>query len=175
MSNPVHAPASGSDLRGPIAFGVILVLAGVVSLAGRYLELSPEFGGWVVAIIGAALLAAFLYSHEYGFLIPGGILTGLGLGLAASQMLSLHDQSEGGVIVLGLGLGFLSIYAIGALARLSVNHWWPFIPGGILFVVGSALLVGGQAVDLLDYWGIAAIVLGLLVFLGALRGQRRPG
>jgi hypothetical protein len=175
MTNPVRAPGSGSDVRLGVTLGVILILVGVVSYLGRFVEIPAELGVWIVALVGAVLLAAFAYTRQYGFLIPGGIVTGLGLGLGVSQTLALHDEAEGGLIVLGLGLGFLSIYAIGALARAPENHWWPFIPGGILSVVGSALIVGGQAVDVLDYWGIAAIVLGLLVFWGALRGQHRPG
>jgi hypothetical protein len=65
--------------------------------------------------------------------------------------------------VLGLGLGFVSIWAIGMLVQLAQHHWWPLIPGGILTTVGTALLIGGGAVELLDYWGIALVAIGLIV------------
>ena len=69
----------------------------------------------------------------------------------------------GGPVVLGLGLGFLSIWAIGAGMQLARHHWWPLIPGGILTVVGGALLIGGTAVDMLDYWGVAVIAIGVFI------------
>jgi hypothetical protein len=47
------------------------------------------------------------------------------------------------------------------------------IPGGILTTVGAALLVGGQAIQLLDWWGIALVAIGLLV-LGRAIAARRP-
>ena len=53
------------------------------------------------------------------------------------------------------------------------NGWWPVLPGGFLTVVGGALLIGGQAVEVLDYWGIAVVAIGLLVLWRAFtaRGQ----
>ena len=54
-------------------------------------------------------------------------------------------------------------WVTGAVMGVARNHWWPIIPGGILTVVGGALLIGGQAVDLLDYWGVAIIAVGLFV------------
>jgi hypothetical protein len=127
-------------------------------------ESTAGAGGWVVLIVGVGLLGAFAYTHQYGYLIPGGIMTGIGAGIVISEsLLTLSDEATGGVIVLGLGLGFLSIWVIGGLVRVEHHHWWPVIPGGILAVVGAALLVGGMAVDLLDYWGVVAIAIGLLV------------
>jgi hypothetical protein len=133
-------------------------------LATQVLEFTGVEGGWIVALIGLGLLGGFIYTRQYGYLIPGGIMTGLGLGIVASEALAFpNEEASGGAVVLGLGLGFLSIWAISALANVKEHHWWPFVPGGILTVVGAALLIGGQAVDLLDYWGIAVIAIGLIV------------
>src|SRR3972149_7592333 len=126
-----------------------------------------------VILIGLGLLGAFAYTRQYGDLIPGGIMTGLGAGIISSEAFTFAtDEASSGAIVLGLGLGFLSIWVIGAIVRIAQNHWWPVIPGGILAVVGGALLVGGQAGDLLDYWGVVVIAVGVFVLWRAGAGAR---
>jgi hypothetical protein len=160
--------------RDRIVFAAVLILVGVAGLALQVAESTPGAGGVVVLLIGLGLLGAFAFTRQYGYLIPGGIMTGLGAGIVASEALTLTDEGTGGVIVLGLGLGFLSIWVIGGLVRVVEHHWWPLIPGGILAVIGAALLVGGQAVGLLDYWYVVVIALGVIVLGWGLVG-RRPG
>jgi hypothetical protein len=160
--------------RDRIVFAVVLILVGIAGLALQLVESTPGAGGVVVLLIGLGLLGAFAFTRQYGYLIPGGIMTGLGAGIVASDVLTLTDEGTGGVIVLGLGLGFLSIWVIGGLVRVVEHHWWPLIPGGILAVIGAALLVGGQAVGLLDYWYVVVIALGVIVLGWGLVG-RRPG
>lgn len=166
------AQSAGTGPRDRIVFAVILILVGVGGLAMQAFEASGA-GGWIVLAIGVGLLGAFAFTRQYGYLIPGGIMTGLGAGIVISEAFTFTDEGTGGVIVLGLGLGFLSIWVIAALVQLAENHWWPVIPGGILAVVGGALLIGGQAVDLLDYWGIAVIAVGVLVLWRAF-AEGRP-
>jgi hypothetical protein len=146
-----------------MVLAVILIIVGVAGLATQTLNVSTDVGGWIVLIIGLGLLAAFTYTRQYGYLVPGGIMTGLGAGIIASESITLTGEETGGVIVLGLGLGFLAIWLIGAIVHVAQHHWWPIIPGGILALVGGALLVGGQAVQLLDYWGIILVAIGLFV------------
>jgi hypothetical protein len=121
-------------------------------------------------------LGAFAYTRLYGYLVPGAIMTGLGLGIVASEMVAwTTDEGQGGAVVLGLGLGFVGIWAVGTFVHLAQHHWWPLIPGGILAAVGTALLVGGGAVELLDYWGIALVVIGVIVIIRAWMGRTRTG
>jgi hypothetical protein len=37
------------------------------------------------------------------------------------------------------------------------------VPGGILSLIGVSLLIGGQAVELLRFWPVAVIAVGLFV------------
>ena len=157
------APGAGTGPRDRIVFAVVLIAVGVIGLASQLFEFKTDVGGWIVMLIGLGFLGAFAFTRQYGFLIPGGIMTGLGAGIVASESLTLTDEETGGVIVLGLGMGFLGIWVIGAIVSVTEHHWWPIIPGGILTVIGAALLVGGQAVDLLDYWGVVLVALGLFV------------
>jgi hypothetical protein len=102
-------------------------------------------------------------------------MTGLGLGIVASEAITFaSDEGTGGAVVLGLGVGFLGIWAIGILVHLEQHHWWPLIPGGILATVGTALLIGGGAIRALDYWGVILVAIGVIVIIRAwLRGQPR--
>lgn len=153
----------GSGSRDRLAAAVILIIVGLAGLAGQVFDVKADMGGLIVALIGIGFLVAFTFTRHYGYLVPGGIMTGLGAGIAVSETLTLDGDQTGGAVTLGLGLGFLSIWVIGLLVHVDRHHWWPIVPGGILGVVGVALLIGGQAVDLLEYWGVAVVALGLFV------------
>jgi hypothetical protein len=160
--------------RDRIVFAAVLIFVGVAGLVLQAVEATPTGGGVVVLIVGLGLLGAFAYSRQYGYLIPGGILTGLGAGIVASEAFTLTDDGTGGVIVLGLGAGFVSIWLIGALVHVAEHHWWPLIPGAILATVGAALLIGSEAVALLDYWWVVLIVIGVvLIWRGWLETRPR--
>jgi hypothetical protein len=156
-------PRAGAGPRDRMTVAVILIVVGAAGLAAQVFDLTANMGGWIVMLIGVGFLVAFVFTRHYGYLVPGGIMTGLGAGIIASENLAVTDEQTGGVVVLGLGLGFLSIWMIGAIAHVDRHHWWPIIPGGILAVVGGALVVGGQAVNVLDYWGVALVAIGLAV------------
>ncbi len=152
---------------------IILIVVGLGGLASQVFKPTTDIGGWIVAIIGVGLLGAFAYTRQYGFLVPGGIMTGLGTGIILSESLTFAtDEAASGAIVLGLGFGFLSIWVIGAIARVAQHHFWPLIPGGILAVVGGALLIGDDAVAVLDYWYVGIIVIGLFVLWRAMAEGR---
>lgn len=169
-----HAHHAQSGERDQVVLAVVLIAIGLIGVVSQLWQPSPDIGGWIVLVIGLASLAVFATTRRYGFAIPAGVLTGLGVGIVASRSLAwATSEGEGGAVVLGLGLGFLSIIALQSFATEVRNGWWPAIPGGILSVVGAALLVGGQAVQLLDYWGIAVVVIGLLVLWRAF-STRRP-
>jgi hypothetical protein len=167
------ARGARSGPRDQVVFAVILIVVGLVGLASQYLKPSPELGAWVVLVIGLTFLGAFAYTRRYGFLVPGGIMAGLGVGILASELGALTGEQTGGVVVLGLGLGFLSIWVIGGLTKVG-SHLWPTVPGIILSAVGVALLVGGLAVDILDYWGVVAVAMGAILLVRAWLQSQRP-
>ena len=161
MTQITHA---GGRARDQLILAVILIVVGVIGLATRFWQPTPSVGGWIVAAIGLAFLGTFVYTRTYGYIVPGGVMTGLGIGIVISQAFTTTgSESEGGAVVLGLGLGFISIAVIGSLMQLDRPTWWALIPGGILGTIGALLLVGGGAVQLLDWWGVALILIGLVV------------
>ena len=79
-----------SDPGGLVA-GLVIAGIGLFFLAG---QLEPDIGRFVTMFIGLALLAVFVVSREYGFLVPGSILTGVGIGIVLE---AASGQAESGV------------------------------------------------------------------------------
>jgi hypothetical protein len=145
------------DRRAAIIPGALLILLGLLFLAAQFLP-GLRLGDFVVLVIGLVFLGAFAYQRQYGFLVPGGILTGLGLGIAVQ---SVTGQD---LVVLGLGLGFLAVWALDA-AVTRTSNWWPLIPGGVLVLVGLATLVPSLALVLARMWPLLLIAAGIVLVL----------
>lgn len=141
--------------------GVLLVAIGVALLL---INLTGVGGVAVVLLGGFAFLATYLATRSYGFLVPGGILTGFGAALVAQDLGLVGD-----VALFGLGGGFLLIPLVQLLtgAERQSGWWWPLIPGGILLGIGLIGLLEGSATGLL-LPGVL-IVAGLAFLLSAAR------
>jgi len=157
--------------RGSVAGGTILVMLGIAFLAMQLL--GEAAGSFVLLGLGVAFLVSHAYYGSYGFLVPGGILTGLGLGVLAEEVLGVGGEP----VVLGLGLGFVLVWAVDRLITHKgpeTGAWWPLIPGGILTLVGLASLFPDLSDAVLHYtWPIAIIVLGAVLIARGLRGRNR--
>jgi hypothetical protein len=155
------------DREGRLWLGLVLIGLGAIFLLDR---LVPDIGAYLPLLVGLGLFAAFLATRAYGFLIPAGIVTGVGAGIVLQR-----SYPEGGVFLLALGAGFVSIWLIGSLFRLREQHWWPLIPGGILVTIGLVDLAdeSSQLADLLDVgWPLLLVAVGLLVIIRALVERR---
>lgn len=148
--------------------GVLLIALGVaqlvISLTGTGVEIA-------VALGGAAFLAAFLATRAYGFLVPGGVLTGVGVGLVL-----LARGGSFAVLELGLAGGFLVIPILQLVtgAPRERGWWWPVLPAGILGALGAATLVDAQLVA----FGLPGLLVlaGILAIASGARGAgRRAG
>ena len=131
-----------------VVLGLVLYLLEYVGDVGR----SATF-----FLIGGAFLAAYFYQRQFGFLIPGCLLLGLG----GSLFLEMPQK-------VGLGVGFVAITVV-ALAYQRRFHWWPLIPGGVLILVGLERL--DYVKRLFENWPLILVIVGVLVLLGAL-GRR---
>ena len=162
--------------RGGWIGGLVLILLGVAFLAQQFYP--DVFGGWMFLVgLGIIFLVAYVVSQQYGFLIPGAILTGLGVGVALieTNTVSGGETVEGGVIVLALGISFLAIWLSDLLlTRGRPGGWWPLIPGGILTVVGVSLLYENEAwlESVAQWWPLIFIIIGVWILLE--RAIRRP-
>jgi hypothetical protein len=149
-----------------LATGSILILLGVGFFA---LQILDGFGdAAVLFLLGAVCILGYLVWNAYGWLIPGGVLMGIGLAsIGGSAVLDFGDLSQ-----VGLGLGFVSIYVIDFAYR-GRTYWWPLIPGGILIL--SGLTSGNEVFQrLLSIgWPLVLVFVGLLVLAGAFGFTRR--
>jgi len=137
---------------------LVIASIGLFFLAG---QLEPDIGRFVTLFIGLALLAVFVIRREYGFLVPGSILTGVGIGIALD--VAATGVAESGVMMLSLAGGFLGIWVLGSVYRLPQNHWWPLIPGGILTLIGLVQLTRAEVEGALSLWPVILIIVGALV------------
>lgn len=153
-------------MRGRAFAGTLLIVIGVTLLL---INLTGVGGVAVVLLGGFAFLATYLATRGYGFLVPGGILTGFGAALVL-QDLDVADD----IGLVGLGVGFLLIPLFQLLtgALRESGWWWPCIPGGILVALGVIELTQGGAAGLV-LAGVL-IILGLVFLLDAARQRAEP-
>jgi hypothetical protein len=160
-SSPRGRRGPRSDPGGLVA-GLVIAGIGLFFLAG---QLEPDIGRFVTMFIGLALLAVFVVTREYGFLVPGSILTGVGIGIVLDSAAS--GDAESGMMMLAIAGGFLGIWVLGTLYRLPRNHWWPLIPGGILTLIGLVQMTRTDVAGALQLWPVVLIVLGAFVLAKA--------
>jgi hypothetical protein len=153
-----------------VAPGVVLIALGALFFVVQVTGVGQEA---VVAVIGGAFLVAYAITRQYGFLVPGGIMTGLGVGIVLQNQATAQ---EGGVVVIGLGAGFLSIYLIDLLVRQGSALWWPIIPGGILTAIG--VLIEADQIEILNQldwaWPLVLIAIGVIVVFMQIRRREEP-
>jgi hypothetical protein len=130
---------------------VMFVIAGMISL----IELDVLIDEAVAVYVLLAIAAPFVYGYlrnraAYGLLIPAYILIVVAgiVGLSALDILT--DNTIASYVLFSSALPFLLAYARNS------KLWWALIPGGILGIVGFALLLTD---DLARYVGPAAMIL----------------
>ncbi len=146
--------------------GTLLVVIGIVLLL---IELTGTGRVAVVLLGGLAFLATFIATRNYGFLVPGGILTGFGAGLVA-QDLGLVDD----IGLIGFGVGFLLIPALQLATRTprDIGWWWPLIPGGILVLLAVIEHLQEELAGLI--LPAVLIIVGVAFLLSAGRREQAP-
>lgn len=150
--------------------GLVLIIIGALLLLGQQHLLR---GDLTVLIIGTGLLILYAFTGQYGLLIPGGILTGLGAGIALREWVG----AEGASVVLGLGLGFLFIYVVDlARGTRRAAAWWPVIPGGILAAIGVLMVARatGTLQTIAAWWPVVLVALGIWLLLRPRAGTHPP-
>ena len=130
---------NSGDYIGATLLIVIGICALVANLWGKkYVEES------IPLAIGVAFLVAYGLTRRYGYLVPGGILSGVGAGVLTSSLLNASDG--GPYTVIGGGLGFLLIFCVDTLVSRGTMRWWPVIPGGLMVLTslggGSTWAIG---------------------------------
>jgi hypothetical protein len=153
--------------RRRMSAGLILIVIGLgFYLVNRIEGIGEEA---ILLIIGAAFLVAYLVRNNYGLLIPGCILLGLGVGSLGSDSFMSFGDSE----MLGLGFGFIAIFIISWLKERK-SHWWPLIPGGVLLIMAIPRTQGFFEY-LWQHWELILVIIGALILIGAFRDKGESG
>jgi hypothetical protein len=159
--------------------GAMIIVFGILALLATLTE-SAFIGEAIVLAIGLAFVAWGTLARQPGLMIPGGILSGIGVGVLLSQYVfaGASGEVQGGVITLCMGLGFLLIMPLQQyLTKVDQFYWWPAIPGGILSFVGLSLLLGGVGLTALNWlgrlWPLALIIAGVVILYRAMGIRQR--
>jgi hypothetical protein len=179
MNAPIeNRPSPMRWERDPkVITGVTVIALGLVMLVATFTD-SQLVGQMIVLLLGVIFLAWGVMVHHPGPLIPGCILTGIGVGIVLSQWLStsISGQAQGGIVTLCMGLGFLLIMPAQHYLTRQGTHWWPAIPGGILSLTGTGLLLGDAGLTMLSWvgrlWPLAVIGVGIALLYQVVRSQR---
>jgi hypothetical protein len=168
MSTSMNVTHS-SDRRNTVVCGALLVAIGLLVLLVQNVQ-AETLGLLFLPALGGFFLIAGIASRQVGFLIPGGILTGLGLGAIFTQnpALAATPTTQGGVFFIGFALGWLLITVLSKLVAHD-TQWWALIPGTIMALIGVALMLGGAALNVLEFaggwWPLILVALGLVIIV----------
>jgi hypothetical protein len=131
-----------SDLTLLIPAYVLWAVALLVALTTLNVLRDEFIAGYVLAAIALPFLVVFLRDRaQWWALIPAYVLLAVGLmvGLTASGVLT--ELLIPAYVMFAVAIPFLVVFA------LNPKVWWPLIPGGVMAVIGLALLVAEAAVE----------------------------
>lgn len=157
-----------SERTNRMTGGVILVAIGILTLLGQTIK-NEWLGPIVLLGIGITFLAAGLYTRGVGWIIPGGIVSGVGVGtLLVLSFPSLTPETRGAMMLLAMGAGFGIIAPLSAMLGCRMQ-WWSLIVASAFAVIGGALWIGGAALDALQLanyvWPLALIAIGASIIV----------
>jgi hypothetical protein len=162
------------DRRNRWVGGLVLIAVGILALFGQYFEVAWS-APLILLTIGGVFIIAGIISRQSGWFIPGGILAGIGMGVAAT-LWAVDDYSgevAGGSFLLLFSLGW-ALIPILSIIFTDDRHLWALIPGGIIAMVGVGLIWGGMALDVLEFLGDIWPVFLILIGVYILFKRRKP-
>jgi hypothetical protein len=158
-----------------IVGGLVLIAIGGLALLSQFTNLESMALLFLPAL-GAIFLVWGIAVRHFGPMIPGGILSGIGLGtiLVTRTFETAGESVQGGAFMLAFAGGWATITILSAIFTRE-TQWWPLIPGGIMALIGGTILLGGVFKTALilagRFWPLALIVLGIYVLWQALRSS----
>ena len=167
VQEPVDRPQE--ERRGRIIAGISLVTIGLLTLVMQFGE-TMNLGQYFLNAVGLIFLIWGLTTDTFGLLIPGGILSGIGLGayLVSGPFSSLEGQATAAVFLFSFAAGWALITLLSGFTQEGFQVW-PLIPGGIMAAIGGALLAGGLALEVLSWlgrgWPLGLVIAGLWLIL----------
>lgn len=129
-----------------------------------------DFIFWLGLFLGIAFILSGGYLRLLGLIIPGCLLSSLGVGtyFAFDMAIKSPVVSRVGILLVWFAVGWA---VISFLSRLWCSRliWWPLIPAGVIGIVGLGLFIGGDPDNAAFFIGNTSAVLfvaiGLYLFL----------
>jgi len=122
-----------------VAGGIVLILVGVSMLLSRWLAL--DLSAYLTLLLGAGMLCWGVFSRSTGWIIAGSVLSGIGTGiLVFTSPWKIASDYQPGIFLLCFALGWFLIPLLTHLFT-PMTQWWAFIPGTIMAIIGSSLLL----------------------------------
>lgn len=159
--------------RSKILIGIIFILLGIYFLLINLGLWKGLAGNFFLIVLGVSFITAFYVSGKaVGFLIPGFILTFMGMVLALLQSGLIEEKKYWPLIITAVAMAFICVYFLGTREEEA----WPLVIGIILLVISGMLLA--TTFGLLDwdfwhligyFWPIALIFLGIWILLRPLK------
>ena len=156
--------------------GIALILIGVALLLATVFQ-SALTGYLVLIAVGLIFIAWSIASRRAGLMVPGGIITGVGVGvlLLNEAFPTVGGTAQLGIMLLCLGAGFTSITV---LTRLFVppTQTWALVPGIGCVAVGLLIVIGAVTPSMLNaLWPLIIIGIGVyLLWRATRRGPSGP-
>jgi len=160
---------TGTNGRDPRKVtGAVLIVIGLLLFA---LQIATGITVTIMFLVGGAIFIAGYFNRQtYGLLIPGCLLVGMALGQLGEEYFDfVHNPN-----FIGLGLGFLAIFAIDKIHR-GTTPWWPLIPGAVLLFMGVETGQLNLGTLISKGWPVVLIVVGLLYLTGKIGSRRDDG
>lgn len=182
----MNTATTGRQVGGITLIGILLLVAGVLSLGARVLDIDPfaatAAGGWPLLVImpGLVLLAASVFPAPpsgLGFAIPGSIVTTVGLVLFYQQSTGHWESWAYSWALVGPGGAGLGMLLYGLLFRqreIVSNGARLTAIAAVLFGVGlwyfeTIFRTGQVPIDLGGWWPLVLIVFGVIALVAGLR------
>lgn len=170
QSTPTPVEKTHRTRNGLVA-GAVLILIGVFLLANNYLQ-GSDLGIYLLPALGALFLIWGLLVKNTGLLIPGGILVGIGTGafLIDGPLANSAEPVRGGTFLMVFAAGWALISLLSIFTTTPRRFaYWPLIPGGIMALIGGALLSGNTGIRALEIfgqvWPVGLILVGAYLLL----------
>jgi hypothetical protein len=137
MAFPPSGASSGFNKRRVL--GLVLLLIAGWALLDRYTDFNAQLA--VPLLLGIVFTGWSIIAREWGLLVPGGILTGLGAGMLLRGSSDLSRATNSGAFLLCFAGGWLLITLLSATV-FKRRVLWPLIPALVLCLLAGAQVAG---------------------------------
>lgn len=156
--------------RSRSVVGILLILAGVIFLTLKFLGIDFHAADlWPLIVLGIGLafeLSYFIKRKNAGILVPGGILTTIGILFFFEVMTGWrYSGYTWPIYILAVAIGFFQLYIFGGRRR---GVFIAFVVMQCIFALNATITVlqwFSQKVDFDVIVSIGLIVIGIAIYL----------